>query len=260
MAESKGRKIDMHKPIIGITTLCENRIKRSYQCISYHYIRSIELSGGIPFPLPLSQQGLETYLEVIDGLVLSGGEDIAPSNYKETPLPELGEVCAVRDGFEIKLFLKAIEKKMPVLGICRGHQLMNVALGGNLYQDIHAVQGSSFNHLAVDQPVDTLSHTVTLETTSKLYEILGQKEMQVNTLHHQAIKELGKDLKVAATSFDGLIEGIEYTGGSFALGVQWHPEDLAIKHMDFIKLFDELVKEAGQYKGLYKQGFHSKGE
>lgn len=237
------------KPIIGVTTFYETRPKKVYQCISSHYIEAIERAGGIPFPLPMSEEGIMDYLELIDGLVLSGGEDIAPSYYHEEPSLNLGEVCMARDAFEIKLFLEALARKIPILGICRGHQLINVALGGTLYQDICTQQGSTFNHSAMDLPVETCLHKVTFASESTLCKILKKEEMEVNTLHHQAVKDLGRDLRVTAVSSDGIIEGIEYAGGSVAIGVQWHPEDLVVKSHTHTELFAYLIEAA---KGIYK--------
>lgn len=232
------------KPLIGITTAYEKREKRDYESLSYNYIKAVQLAGGLPILIPtLLYEEMDRYLDLIDGLILSGGDDIDPALYGEEPILELGEVCPERDLFEMKFLAKAIERKVPILGICRGFQMINVALGGTLYQDIKVQQGSEFNHLNLVDPVDTLEHEVTLEQNSKLYQMMGKDRLMVNSLHHQAINEIGRNLKVVGLSFDHIVEALEYEGESFMLGVQWHPEDLVVKDNYFLELFKAFIEE-----------------
>jgi putative glutamine amidotransferase len=259
LGKSKQLGAKMMKPIIGLTTSYEKKPSRDYQSVSYNYIRAIEAAGGLVYPLPISCGHIEDYFQLVDGILFSGGEDIHPAYYGETPIPQLGEVCDKRDGFETRLFLRALEKKMPVLGICRGLQLMNVALGGTLYQDIQATAAGTFCHQVKDKPVDALVHRVTLPTDGILCEILKTDTLEVNSLHHQAIHQLGDGLEVVALSFDNIIEGIAYKGESFAVGVQWHPEDLLAVHNPFLALFKKLVIEAALYHQVKLYGgFHEK--
>lgn len=232
------------KPLIGITTAYEKRTRRDYECLSYNYIKAVQLAGGLPILIPtLLNEEMDRYLDLIDGLILSGGEDIDPAFYGAEPISQLGELCPQRDPFELKLFGKALERKMPVLGICRGFQVINVALGGTLYQDIKVQQGSELNHLNLTHPVDTLQHEVVLTRDSKLYQIMRSDKLMVNSLHHQAIHKVGENLKVVGLSTDDIIEALEYKGEHFVVGVQWHPEDLVAKDGYFLELFETFIEE-----------------
>ena len=232
------------KPLIGITTAYEKREKRDYECLSYNYIKAVQLAGGLPILIPtLLNEEMDRYLELIDGLIFSGGEDIEPTLYGAEPISKLGEICPERDFFEMKFFNKALERKIPILGICRGFQIMNVAFGGTLYQDIQGQQVSKFNHLNLISPVHNLEHEVTLMKDSKLYEIMGKETLMVNSLHHQAINKVGKNLKVVGLSFDHIVEALEYEGDGFVVGVQWHPEDLVAKDGYFLELFKAFITE-----------------
>ena len=208
------------------------------------YLLSIEKAGGLPIVIPYNCDDalLEEYIDMCSGFVVPGGEDMDPSWYKE----EMEEACGKTD-FEYDLFeLKAIEKilqtKKPILGICRGIQVLNVAFGGTLIQDIASYMNTPIVH---KQTIDRFKpiHEVTIEKKSRLYKLLGAKAM-VNSLHHQAIKEVGKGLKVVAVSEDGIIEaveGIDYP----LLAVQWHPENFIRAPKDtMLVLFNELVHNA----------------
>lgn len=237
------------KPLIGITTSCEKKPRKPYTCVSKNYVDSILAAGGLPVLIPITEDEdiLKGYIGLIDGLLFSGGEDVHPLVYGENPIRENGEVSVERDNCEIALYKMAYEKDMPVLGICRGIQLINVSAGGTLYQDIYVQRSNTLGHNPADTPVSTQYHTVHIEKTSKLFEIFNNEEMAVNSAHHQAVKVPGKGYKVTAMSSDGIIEGIEATRKRFILGVQWHPEDLAFKHPEFLKLFKALVDEASHY-------------
>ena len=236
------------KPIIGITTCLDDGPKKCYAEVSNSYIQSILMAGGLPVMLPsVDDQDIgEEYLDVIDALLLSGGEDVCTMVYGENPIKEVDMFCPQRDSFEINLFTAALERNMPVLGICRGLQVMNTALGGTLYQDIFVQCKNVLGHFPRKLPVDTLYHTITIEDNSILAEIFGTKELRVNSYHHQAVKDVAGDFKTTAFSTDNVIEGIEHRQKPFVVGVQWHPEDLTIKHPHFIKLFKALVEAAVQ--------------
>lgn len=167
---------------------------------------------------------LASVVEDLDGLVLSGGSDVAPESYGESPLRSEWRGDAVRDRYEIALVREFIRQKKPVLGICRGAQLLNVALGGTLYQDIETQIPDALVHRNWDV-YDRLFHEVRFESGGGLEKLYGPGLRKVNTIHHQGLKAIGKDLRVEAVSpTDGIVEAIRYTGGSYALAVQWHPE------------------------------------
>ena len=143
---------------------------------------------------------------------------------------------------------KALQRRIPILGICRGFQMINVVLGGTLYQDIKTRQGSEFSHLNLVNPVDTLEHEVILEKDSKLYNLMGKERLMVYSLHHQAIDKIGDNLKVVGKSTDHIIEALEYEGDHFVVGVQWHPEDLVVKDNYFLELFNGFMDEVKKKK------------
>lgn len=237
------------KPFIGITTAYDKRARRDYESLSYNYIRATQLAGGFPILVPtLLYEEMDRYLDLIDGLILSGGDDIDPAYYGEEPISQLGDVCPERDLFETMFVKKALQRRIPILGICRGFQMINVVLGGTLYQDIKTQQGSEFSHLNLVNPVDTLEHEVILEKDSKLYNLMGKERLMVNSLHHQAIDKIGDNLKVVGKSTDHIIEALEYEGDHFVVGVQWHPEDLVVKDNYFLELFNGFMAEVKKNK------------
>ncbi|QEK13675.1 gamma-glutamyl-gamma-aminobutyrate hydrolase family protein [Crassaminicella thermophila] len=241
------------KPIIGITTFWENRPQKLYNLVSYHYIRSVHMAGGIPILIPLMDDKIAgyEYIKSIDGLILSGGEDISPIVYGENPIEQVKLICDERDGFEINLFLEALKNNLPILGICRGIQIMNVALGGTLYQDIHAQRENTLGHYPKDTPVHNLYHQVHVKNESKIYNVFRQNEIRVNSFHHQAIKEIGNELIETAWAADGIIEAVEHIHKKFVVGVQWHPEDLTVHHPIFLKLFKALIEASKKQKGNF---------
>ncbi len=176
---------------------------------------------------------------MIDGLVLTGGSDVSPQFYQEEP-EDCHDCNPVRDKWELELFKQAFKKQIPVLGICRGMQLMNVALGGSLYQDINKHLGEDLVH--EPQGKDYVNHDVEIKKGSILYDIFEAEKIEVNSYHHQAIKEMAPPFSAIASSSGGIIEGIEAEDRKFVLGVQWHPEDLINKQPSFSKIFDMLVK------------------
>ena len=205
------------------------------------YISSVIAAGGIPIILPVTtdKEVLDKHLELIDGLIISGGYDIDPLRYNEEPHKLLQATCSERDEFEFYLAKKAIEKSIPLLGICRGHQIINVVNGGSLYQDISLKEGTYINHVQSNHGTE-VSHTIDIDKTSMLYSILGETAL-VNSLHHLAIKDLAPGFKAVATSKDGVIEAIEKIDGSFVMGVQWHPEALSSKNDSMLNIFKYLI-------------------
>ena len=232
------------KPVIGLTTY--ERERRVYSVVVTDYVQSVFAAGGLPVPIPtIPEDGdRDAYLDMVDGILFTGGADVDPSRYGEEPLREVNGLMPYRDEYELGLFRKAYERRMPILGICRGNQLINVGLGGTLFQDLHAQVPGAFGHYPVDTPDDELYHSVRVAEGSRLEAILGGGTLRVNSFHHQAVKQLGGHLKVGALSRDGIIESIEADDDRFLLGVQWHPECLTRRYPEFLKLFRSLVAAA----------------
>jgi putative glutamine amidotransferase len=188
------------------------------------YAEGVARSGGIPYLLPLLTDEDAPFADMVaglDGIILTGGEDTAPHLYGEPPLPGLGEIVYERDLAEIKVIRLAAEQDKPILGICRGMQILNVALGGTLYQDIPSQIPGAYQHSQRGSR-QYGAHTVTLEP-GFVQEALGKTEVLVNTSHHQSVKVPAPGFRVTARSGDGVIEAIESENGRF-IGVQWHPE------------------------------------
>ena len=191
------------------------------------YQTMLEKEGACPFILPYTedQKVLEKLLKLCDGILLTGGHDIDPALYHEDKSSKCGEINHIRDHMDLYLLKRAIELDKSVLGICRGVQLMNVYYGGILYQDLPSEHKSNTEH-HMHSPYDRAVHEVSISDKSLLETILGKDKIQVNSYHHQAIKALGAELKIAAISEDNLIEAVFSDKHKFLLGVQWHPEFL----------------------------------
>ncbi|OOM82087.1 putative glutamine amidotransferasec [Clostridium puniceum] len=236
------------KPIIGITMFQDIEIEKSFSLVSNNYLNAIENAGGVPLFIPISEniEDVKSYLDMIDGIIFSGGEGVDPIKFSENPSKSVSNINPSRDNFELALFHEAYNRNMPILGICRGAQLINVALGGSLYQDIFSEIPNCHGHMPSEMQVYDLFHIIDIEENSKLFDIFKAMELEVNSFHHQAIKDIGKDLKVTATARDGVIEGIESLSRKFLIGLQWHPEDLILKHKEFLKLFKALIDSIKQ--------------
>ena len=243
----------MEKPVIGITTnslFSESGsfpgMERVY--VNQTYVYSVLKAGAVPVLLPsvVDERSLAEQLKRIDALLLSGGGDINPLLFGEEPDQKLGCVLADRDEYEIRLIQLAHTQGIPVLGICRGIQIINVAFGGSIFQDIYSqAPGCRLKH-SQDSRSDFASHTVDIVSGSQLYEILGKTALPVNSYHHQSVKTVAPGFVINARSRDLIIEGIEKTSGSFLLGVQWHPEMLVDSYPIMLNLFTRLAKEASK--------------
>lgn len=231
-----------NKPVIGVTPWYDREKKTSF--IKNLYCKAIVKAGGIPVLLPLIVNGslFNDYFNLCDGILLTGGNDVDASLYNERNLPCNGRIFPERDKLELFLCRKAIENNIPVLGICRGIQVMNVAMGGTLYQDIYSQipDGGLIKH-SQDAPKWYPTHEVKLEENSILKDIFHLDNLNVNTFHHQAVKDVAPGFKVSARSCDGIIEAIEYISHVFAVGVQWHPEYMWKKDNSVLKLFEKFV-------------------
>lgn len=206
------------KPLIGITGDIEERDGKTCLYIDIRYGELVEEVGGIPFLLHPAG-AVKEIVSKIDGLILSGGEDIHPRLYREEPKYQMTLSPDLRTDFEMSLLKEAMARRLPILGICHGMQLINVAFGGTLYQDLPGQTEGVINHRLGEK-----RHPVSIIENTLLFNAIGKKEMDVTSTHHQAVKDLGMGLKVSATARDGIIEALETPEYPFFIGVQWHPE------------------------------------
>ncbi|WP_342270359.1 gamma-glutamyl-gamma-aminobutyrate hydrolase family protein [Rickettsia endosymbiont of Orchestes rusci] len=241
------------KPIIGLTLdLANNCEKYSYAAFPWYALRknyadAIIKAGGVPLLLPYQSSTINELLAIIDGVVIPGGdEDIHPKFYE----PEYAEDVVIanneRDEFEILVLKKSLARNIPILGICRGMQLLNVAFGGSLIQHIPDYMKNNNQTIIINHeqpsPKNIVSHSITIESGTKLAKMTNNKtQIMVNSTHHQAIDRVGNGLVVSAKANDGIIEAIELQNHKFIIGVQWHPEYLNDNDVD-LNLFKELIK------------------
>ncbi len=219
--------------------------------VSGTYVNAILKAGGLPVIIPLMTDAktVRILLENVDGLIMTGGEDIRPHLYNEYPIEQIGAVDSIRDVYDLMLIQLASNRNMPILGICRGEQLMNVAFGGSLYQDIPTQHPSSVKHLQ-SAPKSSGTHSIDVLSSSLLSNIIGRdSQIVVNSFHHQSVKGLASGFKVGAYASDGIVESIETTDGRPMLAVQWHPEAM-VDGGDTImgKIFQYLITQAGYYR------------
>ena len=232
------------RPLIGITTSTVSTEWRQCAAGEWHALRRdyadlVAAAGGTPVLLPaVSSPAASELLARLDGLVLSGGGDVHPRRYGESPAPKLGPVDEVRDEFELTLAREALARERPVLGICRGLQVLVVAAGGALWQDLPSQAPNSRSHGNAGQPVE---HPVTLEPGSRLALLIGQTELTVSSSHHQAPRTIGGGLVAVGWSSDGVVEAVEHPDRPYALGVQWHPERGWRAHPEQVRLIAGLV-------------------
>jgi gamma-glutamyl-gamma-aminobutyrate hydrolase PuuD len=231
------------RPVVGITTYVVPA-KWSYweleaALVPADYVRAVERAGGRPLLVPPAEDGVAETLDAVDGLVFSGGADLDPALYGQEPHPETLGVGEQRDRAELALLEGALARDMPVLAICRGSQVLNVARGGDLVQHLPEVVGDEKHK---HTPGTFADHDVSLEEGTRLADILGDRA-PVKSHHHQGFGRVGEGLRVAAHAEDGTIEAVEDPSHRFALGVLWHPEA-----GEDMKLFEELVTAARAYR------------
>ncbi|MGM9803956.1 MAG: membrane dipeptidase [Muribaculaceae bacterium] len=231
-------------PLIGITPTAS----RNGAVVS-QYVEAVTRAGGVPVVLAVdtTAQYLHSVVSRLDGVLLTGGEDVAPSYYGEDPHEALGAVDTIRDVLELSVARLAANRNVPVFGVCRGVQLLNVAFGGSLYQDLPSQLGGEVIHHRVSSGERSV-HGVNIARGSKLHMLLGIDSMTVNSSHHQAVKEVAKGACVDAVSSDGVIEAIDFYPLKRIMGVQWHPEGFNGKNEYMNKLLNFFIGEARLYK------------
>ncbi|MCA9321416.1 MAG: gamma-glutamyl-gamma-aminobutyrate hydrolase family protein [Planctomycetes bacterium] len=242
------------RPIIGVSSrkIYFTHNDRPYPRfgVAINYVQASEAAGGAPLMLPLSQNAdvLHQLLDVCDGLLLTGGLDIDPSLYGEEPHQNIDQINPLRDITEMILAKEALRRDMPIFGICRGMQILNVAAGGSLVQDIGSqIEKETLQHfqkLTEEYP----SHSIRIESDSWLHRIVGEEKVRVNSYHHQCVKRMGEGFRVTAWAPDGVPEAMSDDRRFFAHAVQWHPE-LTYTNLDFnLAMFRAHVEAAGRYR------------
>ncbi|MDV3427177.1 MAG: gamma-glutamyl-gamma-aminobutyrate hydrolase family protein [Bacillota bacterium] len=231
----------MNKPKIGITPLFDED-KNSIWMLP-EYMEGIIMADGLPFIIPFTknEEDISRIAEEFDGFLFTGGQDIDPEIYGEEKLPFCGRIHSGRDNLELRLLEKIVQKDKPLLGICRGLQLLNAVLGGTLYQDLNIQRKEKTLLHHQNHPYNQPVHKVKINENSKLGDIFNEKEIKVNSLHHQAVKKLADKLKTAAISEDGIIEAAYMPDKKFITGVQWHPEFLYLQDELSRRLFKKFI-------------------
>lgn len=239
------------KPIIGITPSPMEDTQEHGTFIRYAmattYTEAIEAAGGVPLIIPPQRGNIDEIVSIVDGLLLSGGGDIDPGRYgDETIHPNTYGVNPLRDELEIQLVREAVERDIPLLCICRGIQVLNVALGGTLIQDVSDQYPTTILHRQHDAgiPKEEPGHTVKVVPGSVLAETYDAETIEVNSFHHQALRDIAPELEVNATSGDELVESVSRPSSGWILGVQWHPEMMFQAHPEHLKPFQALVRRA----------------
>ena len=234
----------MEKPLIGLTTSrMLNPSGRTAFGTNLPYAESIAHAGGLPvlLPLNLSNDDLDVLLSRLDGILFTGGYDIDPRQYGAQPHPKVEGIDGDRDRMEMHLVQAVIQISMPFLGICRGCQVINVALGGSLFEDLPEQFHGAILHDNHDLPRNYLAHEIKITPDSLLAQILRSMTAQVNSLHHQGVRKLAQGLQVSAIAADGLVEAFELADHPFGLAVQWHPEELS-QQESMRRLFQAFVR------------------
>ena len=255
---SETKSIKDSPPIIGLTGMRWPDGNKGEMFImdktQIHYIEAIQKSGGIPIILPVLEvfdtDTVKRQVSLVDAILIQGGIDITPSFYGEEPLPELDITCKKTDEFILEVIKIAKERKMPILGICKGMQLINVSFGGTIYQDLKYAGLDSKSHRQSEETITSTFHSINVEKEGLLSKIIPNKEkLNVNSYHHQAVKDLGRGLNIDAKADDGIVEAISYKGNDqWILGVQFHPEQLIRRDDEFKALFYEFINQANLFK------------
>jgi|GluameStandDraft_1065615.scaffolds.fasta_scaffold01488_17 putative glutamine amidotransferase len=227
-------------PLIGV--LCGYHPTDTFYFVKRDYIKAVHRAGGVTILLTKEDQRADIthVLKMLDGILVPGGPDVSPLFYGEDPIPEVTYSIQAQDQFEIQVVQECVHLNKPLFGICRGAQVINVALGGTLYQDIYSQQVASICHKQDMKLRSECTHRISVQPNTLLYELLGNDTLSVNSYHHQAIKDLADELTPSAWASDGIIEGIEGKTAPI-LAVQFHPENLVDVDSRFLNLFRKLV-------------------
>lgn len=220
-------------------------LENNRQYVTDTYIQAVKSAGALPIVLPMvkSKSAISEYVELCDGFLFCGGGDITPLLFGQEPTNGIGKTDITMDLFQIRLMKQVLEVEKPVLAICRGMQVLNVACGGTIHQDLNEVDFDTINHMQTSLSRKDVSHKVTFASKSRIHGMLGPFAY-TNSFHHQAINRVGKDLVVTGTTGDDVIEAIEMPSHSFVLGVQWHPESMLDSAPNMKQLFFALVRYA----------------
>ena len=237
-----------YRPVIGISP---SRSEERHQLqLLENYLNAIYRAGGLPMVFPSSitdEDAIDEMLNHVDGVLLSGGIDVHPRYFGEEVLPGCGAIDETRDAFELALTRKAVERGMPVLGICRGIQVLAVALGGTLFQDIESQLGIP-NTEHRQEPMDDYKHAVRFKEGGLLERITGTTLMLTNSMHHQSVKGAGDQLIIEGITMDGIIEAVSMAGNEAVFGVQFHPECLESFSDPAARIFTYFVEKASEYR------------
>jgi len=236
----------MTKPLIGIgSDVVEVPGANRERAFAYlTYVESLRKAGAIPLLIPPQADNIAELLQNLDGLLLAGGDDCDPAEYGEEAHPSVEPMDRRRQASDLSLARIAREQRLPTLGICLGSQVMNVAAGGTLIQDISSHDGEAMQHNS--PPYDRVRHAIHLEPGSKLATIVREASPEVNSSHHQSVGKVGRGLRVNSSALDGIVEGIEDSEHPFYVGVQWHPEDMA-GEAPAERLFEAFVGAAREH-------------
>ncbi len=249
------------RPIIGVTTQTLQAIDGipaglpQSDVMNQRYYIAVALAGGAPILVPLlddEPEALRGAYEACDGVLIPGGVDVDPKYFNEDPHPKLGRIDGARDRVEMQMTRWAVEDSKPLLGLCRGLQVINVTLGGSLYQDLEdqypeAIKHDYFPTYGYDR--DHLAHEVTLTKGSRLRHLMEMERIPVNSMHHQGVKTLAPSLMASAIAPDGLIEAVESTSDHFLVGVQWHPEVFEMTDPHTRHVFREFINASARFGG-----------
>lgn len=227
------------RPLIGMLVEIDNELSAK---VLNTYVHAIERTGGIPIPFPYvdEDETVDRLIDSCDGFLFTGGVDIDPVRYGEEAGEYIGDIQRHRDEFEFNVFQRVIKTSKPILAICRGAQLVNVALGGTLYQDIPSEVQTKISHRQ-SEPKFSFSHDVRIMPDTPLYEMMGTEQIHANSFHHQAIKALGKGLEVMAIAEDGIIEAVYLPGERYVRAYQWHPERLVDADTHNRMIFEDFI-------------------
>lgn len=238
------------KPVILISAVRNLKDFKEKFILHESYVNAVRAAGGIPILAPITNDldEIKAYISMCDGLVLPGGEDVSPMLLNEEPLRGIGYISAERDRFEFMLFEEAKKQNKPILGICKGCQIIALSTGGKIYQDIFTQHPNTIEHSQPEEQLGELFHSISLTEDSKLYELFKSDRILVNSWHHQSVRSVSPELKVTAKSSDGIIEGIESIDG-LMMGVQWHPELLFQKYPEQLLIYKQLIEHCIRKRG-----------